>query len=102
MLRRPLALALGLGIATSVLVGAANYLPYSPTRDAVTDALSLPGGFIVSLVYPEGVHTGYGAPNWGLAAAASNLAVYVLLWYVCLRVVRHFRRKDKTGVQPTA
>lgn len=92
--KRPLVLSVGLGIATSVLVGAAsNHLPYSPTRVAVTDALSFPGGLIAGLVYPEGVHTGHGAPNWGLLVMVSNVVVYVLFWYASLRLVRRFRSR---------
>jgi hypothetical protein len=100
ILKRPLLFALVLGIATSFLIGvAAIRLPYSEARDAVTDALTLPGGLIARLVYPAGVHTGRGAPNWGLVAWGANVAVYILFWYVLQRLARYFRspsqgRKD--------
>ena len=96
MLKR-LVLAVGLGIATCSLIGAANHLPYSPLRDVITDALSLPGGLIAGIVYPQGVHTGNGAPYWGLMTVLSNWAFYSLLWFVCLRVVWRSRRKGETS-----
>jgi hypothetical protein len=94
---KTLLLAVGLGIATCSLIGAANHLPCSPLRDDITDVLSLPGGLIAGIVYPEGVHTGNGAPYWGLMAMLSNWAFYSLLWFVCLRVVGRSRRKGETS-----
>lgn len=93
LLKRPLFVAFGLGITTSILTGlVASHLPYSTTRDAVTDSLSFPGGFIASLVYPQGVHTGSGAQYWGLLAVISNLTVYVVFWYGCLRIIKYVGR----------
>ncbi|HZR33488.1 MAG TPA: hypothetical protein VFA76_16710 [Terriglobales bacterium] len=99
-MKRRLLLALVLGIAMSGLIGLASHLPYSETRDAITDVLTLPGGFIASLVYPEGVHTGHGAPNWGILTMVSNVIVYVLFWYACLRIIGRIRgrRPDQTPV----
>jgi hypothetical protein len=94
MLKRPLVLALVLGIATSALIGfAGNYLPYSSARDAITDALSLPGGIIASLIYPEGAHTRLGSPNWAVLAMTSNFVVYALFWYICLIAPGYFWRQ---------
>lgn len=96
MLRRLLLLALGLGIATSVVIGLLDtYLPYSETKIRVIDAVTVPGALIAGLVYPQGVHTGSGAPWFGFWAMAANLAIYVVFWYVSLRVIVHFRRKDE-------
>ncbi len=90
-MKRRLLLSLALGIATSFFIGLTKHLPYSETRDAITDGLTLPGGFIASLVYPEGIHTGRGAPNWALLAGASNVIVYVLFWYACLKIIGRVR-----------
>ena len=91
MLKRSLLLALGLGLVSSVSIGlAGRYFPYSTTRDAITDTLSFPGGLMASLVYPEGVHTGGGAPNWGLLAAFFNFFIYTLFWYLSLQVLRYY------------
>jgi hypothetical protein len=95
MLRHRLLLALTLGFATQFFVGlAATYLPYSQARDTILDALSIPGALIAGLVYPQGVHTGGGAPYWGLLVRVSNLFVYVLLWYACIQIVAYFRVKQ--------
>jgi hypothetical protein len=91
MLKMRIVGSLGLGFATSVLIGlAANYLPYSQARDVIIDALAIPGALIAGLVYPQGVHTG-GARYWGAAVLISNFIVYVLFWYACLRLVGYFR-----------
>jgi hypothetical protein len=86
-----LALALVLGFATCELIGWARiHLPYSSTKVAITDALSLPGGIIAGIFYPEGVHTGHGAGvYWAILAVVSNNLVYALFWYGCLRVLRY-------------
>lgn len=94
IMKRPFIFAVVFGIAMSSLIGVAGRrLPYSEARDAITDVLALPGTLIAGVVYPEGVHTGSGAPNWGLVAVIANLAVYILFWYILLRVVRYFRQK---------
>lgn len=90
-MKRRLLFSLALGIVTSFLIALTKHLPYGETRDAITDALSLPGGFIASLVYPEGIHTGHGAPNWALLAGVSNVIVYVLFWYACLEIIGRIR-----------
>lgn len=88
MLKRPFLFAVGLGVATCFLIGlAATRLPYSRARDAITDALALPGGLIAGLFYPQGIHTGRGAPGWAWLAMLSNWVFYILLWYICLKAV---------------
>ncbi len=95
MLKQPLLSATMLTFLTFLIGLVGNHLPYSKTRDAITDALMLPGGFVAGLVYPEGIHTGRGAPGWAVLAMVSNLFVYAAFWYVCLRVIGHFRRKQQ-------
>lgn len=93
-MKRPLLLALSLGIATSVLTGIANtYLPYSEIKIRITDALTIPGALIAGLAYPEGVHTGHGAPMFGFWAMVANLGIYILFWYVVLRLIGYFRHR---------
>ena len=93
MLKRPLVFAIALTLFTLTIRLVVDQLPYSKIRDAISDAIALPGGLIAGSVYPQGVHTDHGAPNWGLLAMLSNWVVYILFWYVCLRIIRHFRRK---------
>jgi hypothetical protein len=96
-MKRRLLLSLGLGIATSFLIGLTKHLPYSETRDAITDGLTLVGGFIAGLVYPEGIHTGHGAPSWVLLAGTSNVIVYVVFWYVSLEIIGRIRGRRAAG-----
>lgn len=95
ILKRPILFSLAFGIIASSVIGMANYLPYSAARDAITDGLTLPGGLIADVVYPEGVHTGSGAPNWALMAGSLNLVIYILFAYILLRVTRYFRRRGQ-------
>lgn len=78
-------------------VGALGFLPYSATRDRITDALFLPGALIARLLYPSGVHTGSGAPNWGAVAAWSNVLFYLTLWFVVLWLLRFPRSRAKSA-----
>jgi len=88
MLKRPFVIGVGLGFATYLLLGLARtLLPYSRSMGVVTDALALPGGLVASVFYPEGIHTGRGAPGWAWLVMLSNLVIYVLIWYICLKVV---------------
>jgi hypothetical protein len=98
--KRQLLLSLVLGVATSFLIGLTRHLPYTEKRDVVTDALTLPGGLIAGLLYPEGIHTGYGAPKWALLAWTSNVTVYALFWCLCLGItgcLRGGRQKRPDG-----
>ncbi len=97
ILKRPFLFSLAFGIATSSLIGVVGgRLPYSETRDVIIDVLTLPGGLIAGLAYPEGVHTGHGAPMFGFWAMAANLGVYILFWYALLRAIRYLRKKGQS------
>ena len=92
MLKRPPLVSLALGIATFVVIGVVKtYLPYSEAKDRILDALTVPGALIAGIAYPQGVHTGLGAPLFGLWAMVANLAVYIAFWYLCLWLLRYFR-----------
>ena len=87
MLKRSFLFALGLGIATSAVIGLLDtYLPYSETKIRVMDAVAVLGALLAGLAYPQGVHTGRGAPWFGFWAMAANFAIYVTFWYVCLKL----------------
>jgi len=99
MLKRPLLLALALGIITWFVVWMVeDYVPYSQSKVAFIDAMSITGALIAGIAYPQGVHTGSGAPLWGVWVMLANLAVYIAFWYICLRLVRYFRRKYQQGL----
>ncbi len=90
-------LSIILGMITLEIVSALKHLPYNETLVGITDALSLPGGLIARVFYPEGVHTGHGAPYWGLVAACSNVLFYVALWFLILSLLKFPRSKAKVG-----
>jgi flagellar biogenesis protein FliO len=84
---RLLLISLVLGVGTAYAISALRHLPYSRGRDLVTDTLSLPGGILASIFYPEGVHTGGGAATWPIVALAGNLLCYTVFWLFLLWVV---------------
>jgi hypothetical protein len=73
--------------ATLFLIKAINYLPYSPSRDTLSDFLGAPGALIAGLFYPEGVHTGRGSPGWAYVAFTGNAAVYGAVWFLLIRLL---------------
>ena len=95
MLKKPYVTALALGLLTFVLVGlVSRYLPYSRAKMVALDVLTFPGAFVASFFYPQGIHTSYGAPNWGLVVTIANFMVYSIFWFICVITVR-FLRKGK-------
>ena len=94
IIKRPLLFSLSLGLLTWVLIGGLkSYLSRSQTVGPIFDALAFPGALVASLVYPEGVHTGHGAPEWALLVVISNLILYTLFWYVCLNILGRIRAR---------
>ena len=88
-------------VVTFLAVRGIDHLPYSPTPDAVTDGVSLPGGFIASLIYPEGIHTGRGSPGAAYLAFVGNVVFYMVVWFLLIRGVdairhRHLKTRSHT------
>lgn len=75
-----LSLLLG-GLTVGVISFCATKLPYSPLRDEITDAASLPGMLIARIFYPEGVHTGGGSPSWGIVFLGAGVLFYAIVWF---------------------
>jgi hypothetical protein len=95
-MRKTLLTSALLAATTFVMLGVAKaYLPYSTIKDAVIDALTVPGALILGIVYPQGLHTGSGAPSWPLWVIAANFLIYVAFWYVCIWLFRHAVGKDR-------
>jgi len=85
-----------LGALTVGLISfCAAKLPYSPTREQITDAASVPGALIAQIVYPEGVHTGKGAPRWGTVFLCSGVLFYTVVWFVILSIAVRLRGRRK-------
>ncbi len=86
-------LGLVLGATSVGLISfCATKLPYSHARDEITDALSVPAALIAQTIYPEGVHTGKGAPLWGIVFLCSGVLFYAVVWLVVLSVMTRMRR----------
>ncbi len=88
-------LSVGLGLLTSITVGILEaYLPFSQTKMRIIDAASLPGAVVAGMLYPEGIHTGRGAPGFAYIAIVANFLVYGALWHTTLSVIQVLRRSQ--------
>lgn len=95
ILKRPLLASVVLAFVGSSVIGLLKFvIPYSEKRDEVLDAVGAPGSMLIARFYPEGVHTDTGSPLWGIWVVVLNFAIYVLFWYVCLLLIRYFRRSN--------
>lgn len=79
-----------LAFASLRLFALINRLPYSQTRDTLTDTLTLLGGLVGWVLYPDGVH-GPNASGWAWACVVGNLAFYTLLWMLVLSLIARRR-----------
>ncbi|MDQ2842805.1 MAG: hypothetical protein M3Y72_17550 [Acidobacteriota bacterium] len=100
MKRRTLLWCAGSGLLLDALtVGiiglAGSKLPYSPLRDEITDAASLPAMLIARIFYPEGVHTGGGAPTWGIAFLGAGVLFYAVVWFGILSLITRRSRQAR-------
>jgi hypothetical protein len=77
------------GLTVGLISFCATKLPYSPVRVEITDAASLPGMLIAQIFYPEGVHTGKGAPSWGYVFVGASVLFYAVLWFAVLTWIAH-------------
>jgi len=81
--RLVVSLVLG-GMTWGVVVQGATKLPYNRIVVNITDVASVPALVISQIFYPAGVHTGGGAPRWGLVFLSSGILFYGLMWFVIL------------------
>jgi hypothetical protein len=85
-----------LGALTVGLIGlAGSKLFYSPFRDEITDAASLPAVLIARIFYPEGVHTGGGTPTWGIAFLSAGVLFYAVVWFGILSLMTRRSRQER-------
>jgi hypothetical protein len=84
-----------LAAGTLYLVSCLNYLPYSPVRDWITDALAMPGGIVGWVFYPGGVHGGH-ALRWLNIVFIANELFYASVWFIVLALWR--RRAARLGM----
>jgi hypothetical protein len=84
-------ISLLLGFVTCELIGAIDYLPHSEMRDAISDALSLPGALLSAPLFPQGIHSSAGAAYWPIVAVLGNLLFYAAIWLAVRILLRRFR-----------
>ena len=85
MWKRSLLIACVLAVITFLLVGWADkHLPYSETKNHVLDALTIPGGFLAGIFYPQGVHTGSGTSQFVYFVLVGNFLFYLGVWYLLI------------------
>src|SRR5688572_29470200 len=94
---RPVLISLLLGYLTCELIAAIDYLPHSETRDAISDALSIPGALLSAPFFPQGIHSSTGAAFWPIVVVVGNVLFYAAIWFGALTLIRRFRRR---GQQP--
>ena len=95
-LKRPLPFSLGLGLLTWVLIAVLkHFLSASQALGRIFDTLAYPGALLANLVYPQGLHTGRGSPGWALVVTISNLLLYILIWYLCLKILERLSRNPR-------
>ena len=83
-----------LSLVTLALISTLDHLPYSETRTAVRDVLSMPGGILAWVVTSGGVHGSY-PMLWVFAAITGNVLFYSLLWWLVLRSGSSLARRRK-------
>jgi len=81
---KELLLSAALAVVTMALLGLIDRLPYSTTRDWISDAAGWPAGLVVGLFYPQGIHTGNGSIGAICLGIASFVGFYWLVWFVLL------------------
>jgi hypothetical protein len=89
--------SLVLSALTVSAAGLLNRLPYSHTRDTISDALALPGGLIAGILYPQGPHTTSGNIGWAYVAFAGNVLFYALAWFFLIRLVMRIRNSRRVA-----
>jgi len=72
------------GMTWVAVVLGATKLPYSRILVDITDVASVPALLISQIFYPAGVHTGGGAPRWGVVFLSAGVLFYSLVWFAIL------------------
>jgi len=97
MRRRILAsVILGLGI-TWTFFRVEAWLSIIPSW--VSDIFAFPGMMIARFLYPAGIHTGSGTPNWWWALFLGSVLFYVILCF-CILSFFHFPRVKSDEKNP--
>jgi hypothetical protein len=77
-------------VATAVIVVVLDRLPSA-------SFLLTPGDLLAAVIYPQGIHTGSGAPSWFYLLLFFNALFYSALWFGFFEVLAEIR---KNGTSP--
>ena len=102
LMKLPIIAAVVMGPLTGEFISlVGNKLPPSKTIVIVRDLLSLPGGLVAGLFYPQGIDTGSGSIGFAYIAVAVNWLFYAVCWYTIIRLaimlIRHVFRFPSNG-----
>jgi hypothetical protein len=96
ILRKPMLWSIVAGLVTWFVIGTLeSHLPSTSIASALLEDLALPGALVASIPYPQGVHTGRGAPGWARLVILANMVIYILVWYLIIKIVA-WRRGTRT------
>lgn len=88
-----------LGLLTAGLIGfAENSHHCSPRCIEIADIASIPAFLIARIFFPEGVHTGRGAPEWGAVFLVAGVLFYTGLWFVIICLLTRRRRRERPDI----
>jgi hypothetical protein len=97
--RLVVSLVLG-GLTWGVLAVGQAKLPHTPVLDVILEAGIFPALVIAGVFYPEGAHTGRGAPYFGYVLLVVGILFYALLWFVILSWLSRPRGAWHTRSEP--
>ena len=84
--------ALVLGVVSSVLLREAKInLAYSPLWSRIPHVLTAPGTRLVAAINMPGTLMEGSTTFWAVLAFSCNLLIYIIFWYVLLRMIGYFR-----------
>jgi hypothetical protein len=87
--------ALVLGVVTSVLLREAKInLAYSPLWSRIPHVLTAPGTRLVAAINMPGTLMEGSTRFWAVLAFSCNLLIYMIFWYVLLRMIGYFRGRQ--------
>jgi hypothetical protein len=85
---KQLGIALVAGIVFQGLIFLAATL-----RLSFAEFLMFPGGYALSPIFPEGMHSGNGVALFGLYLVIANAVCYALFFYVLILLISRLRAK---------
>lgn len=99
MLRLPWRLVVSIilgGMSMGVIILAATKLPPTRIIDEIAEVAGLPALWIGAIFFPEGIHTGSGAPYFIYVSIGGGIFFYAVMWFVILSWLSSRVRRSAT------